>query len=306
MKVCKMIELTFINDLIEEQIIKGRLRWLANFNEIRKSYPIEDLTFPIYASGGLQEKGFLLSRIYSAMVTPRYKVHLLVYSAPEITREFLSKIVIALKRKFPSPDWVFLILVQGQPVNNSLKASIEDIDDKNLGVAAYGLGAKDTITSNNVLGRGLGKQLKPNEAKYENFDVPNYLKSFTATFVLGILLLVFLGLSGYTTAIQPVTILSMLVLAIIVGYAIYRSRYKMSVTIDSKGFKLREGNKITERKWSSFSGVSVFISPNLEVFLRLQSKDEKFDLPVSRTGLPRRETYSMVRQIIKGRQAATQ
>jgi hypothetical protein len=301
-----MIELTFINDLIEEQIIKGRLRWLANFNEIQKNYAIGDIIFPIYASGGLQEKGFLLSRIYSAMVVPRYKVHLTVFSAPEITRELLSKIITALKRKFPSPDWVFLILVQGQPIGNSLKGSIEEFDDKNLGIAAYGLGAKDTTTSNNVLGRGLGKQLKPYEVKYENFDVPNYLKSFTATFVLGILLLVFLGLSGYSLAIQPATILSMLVLAIIVGYAIYRSRYKMSVTIDSKGFKLREGNKVTERKWSSFSDASVFISPNLEVFLRLKSKDDKFDLPISRTGLPRRETYRMVRQILKSKQAPTQ
>jgi hypothetical protein len=301
-----MIELTFINDLIEEQIIKGRLRWLANFNEIRKGYAVDDIVFPIYASGGLQEKGFLLSRIYSAMVVPRYKVHLMVYSAPEITRDLLSKIAIALKRKFPSPDWVFLILVQGQPIGNSLKGSIEEIDDKNLGVAAYGLGAKETITSNNVLGRGLGKQLKPYEVKYENFDVPNYLKSFTATFVLGILLLVFLGLSGYTVAIQPATILFMLVLAIVVGYAIYRSHYKMSVTLDSKGFKLREGNKITEQKWNNFSGVSVFISPNLEVFLRLKSKDDKFDLPISRTGLPRRETYRMVREILKNKHAPTQ
>ena len=82
-----MIELTFITDLIEEQIIKGRFRWIANFNEIHRNHPIEDLIFPIYAAGGLQEKGFLLSRVYSAIVTPRYKVHLLVYTAPEISKE---------------------------------------------------------------------------------------------------------------------------------------------------------------------------------------------------------------------------
>src|SRR5512147_711764 len=104
-----MIELTFITDMIEEQILKGRFRWIANFNEIRRVYPIEDLTFPIYASGGLQERGFLLSRVYSAMVVPRYKVNLLVYTAPEISRDTLRKIVFALKRKFQAPDWVFLI-----------------------------------------------------------------------------------------------------------------------------------------------------------------------------------------------------
>ena len=296
-----MIELTFINDLIEEQIIKGRFRWLANFSEVRKSYPIEDLVFPIYATGGLQEKGFLLSRVYSAFVVPRYKVHLMVYSAPEITREVLGKIVVALKRKFPSPDWVFLILVQGQPITNSLKDSIEENDDKNLGIAAYGLGAKETITSNNVLGRGLGKQIKPNEAKYENFDVPNFLKAFTATFVLGVLLLIFLALSGFPLAIQPATIMILLVFSVILGYVIYKSRYHMSVVIDSRGFKLREGKKISERKWSSYSDVSVYISPKVEVFLRLKSKDDTFDLPLSRSGLPRRETYRMVKQIIKGK-----
>jgi len=296
-----MIELTFINDLIEEQIIKGRFRWLANFSEVRKSYPIEDLVFPIYATGGLQEKGFLLSRVYSAFVVPRYKVHLMVYSAPEITREVLGKIVVALKRKFPSPDWVFLILVQGQPITNSVKDSIEENDDKNLGIAAYGLGAKETITSNNVLGRGLGKQIKPNEAKYENFDVPNFLKAFTATFVLGVLLLIFLALSGFPLAIQPATIMILLVFSVILGYVIYRSRYHMSVVIDSRGFKLREGKKISERKWGSYSDVSVYISPKVEVFLRLKSKDDTFDLPLSRSGLPRRETYRMVKQIIKGK-----
>lgn len=294
-----MIELTFITELIEEELIKGRFRWLANFNEIRRSYAVEDLTFPIYASGGLQERGFLLSRVYSAFVTPRYKVHLLVYAAPEINRETLKKVVFALKRKFEAPDWVFLILVQGHPIDKTLKEGIEAIEDKNLGIAAYGLGAKETVTSNNVLGRGLAKQMKPNEAKYEKFDAPNYLKSFTATFVLGISLLIFLGLSGVTVAIQPATILIMLVLSIILGQIIYKSRYHMSVTLNSKGFQLREGKKLKEGKWSNYSGLSIFISPKVETFLRLKSKDATFDLPLSRVGLPRRETYNMVKQLMR-------
>ena len=301
MKVSRMIELTFITDLVEEQLIKGRFRWLANFNEIRRDYSVEDMVFPIYASGGLQERGFLLSRVYSAFVVPRYKVHLFLYTAPEISKESLKKVIFALKRKFEAPDWVFLILVQGQPIGKTLKDAIEEITDKNVGIAAYGLGAKETVTSNNVLGRGLAKQLKPNEAKYDNFDVPNYLKSFTATFAMGITLLVVLGLSGLAIAIQPATILVMLVISIVLGQVIYKSRYHMSVIIDSKGFKLREGRKTTEKKWRDYSGLSIYISPKLETFLRLKSKDETFDLPLSRTGLPRRETYNMVKQIIKGK-----
>jgi hypothetical protein len=129
--------------------------------------------------------------------------------------------------------------------------------------------------------------------------VPNYLKSFTATFALGVFLLVFLALSGAPQAIQPLTLMIMLVFSIIVGYVIYKSRYHTSVSIDSKGFQLREGKKVKEGKWSDYSGLSVFISPKLETFLRLKSKDATFDLPLSRTGMPRRETYSMVKQLIK-------
>jgi hypothetical protein len=296
-----MYELKFITDLVEEQIVKGHLRWLANFNEIRKDYPVEDITFPIYASGGLQEKGFFLSKIYSTLVVPKYKVHLLLYTSPEINPNFLRKIILALKHKFGSDDWVFVVLAQGQSIGKALKESIESVEDKTVGIAAYGVGAKEIVTSNNVLGRGLSKQLKLNEAKYENFDVPNYLKSFTVTFALGVFLLVFLAMSGVRqlAAQLPVALMILLIFSLIVGQVIYKSRYHMSVTINSKGFQLREGKKIKEGKWTDYSGLSIFVSPKLETLLRLKSKDATFDLPLSRVGLPRRETYSMVKQLMK-------
>jgi hypothetical protein len=297
--VLQVYELKFITDLVEEQLVKGHLRWLANFSEIRKDYPVEDLVFSIYASGGLQERGFFLSRIYSALVVPKYKVHLLLYTSPEINTNLLRKMILALKHKFGAEDWIFLVLVQGQSIGKALKETVESIEDKTVGVCAYGVGAKESVTSSNVLGRGLSKQLKLNEAKYENFDVPDYLKSFTATFALGILLLIFLALSGLRQATSLPTILFMVVFSIILGYVVYKSRYHMSVSIDSKGFQVREGKKIKEGKWTDYSGLSIFVSPRLETFLRLKNKDATFDLPLSRTGMPRRETYSMVKQLMK-------
>jgi len=298
--VFHVYELTFITDLAEEQLVKGHLRWLASFSEIRKDYAVEDITFPIYALGGLQEKGFFLSRIYSALVVPKYKVHFLLYTAPEINPSLIRKLILALKHKFGDQDWILVALVQGQPVGKALKDSVESIDDKAVGICAYGVGAKETVTSNNVLGRGLAKQLKLNEAKYENFDMPNYLKSFTVTFALGVFFLIFLALSGVRqlTSQFPLALLILLVFSIIIGQVIYKSRYHMSVTIDSKGYQLREGKKTKEGKWTDYSGLSIFVSPKLETFLRLKSKDKTFDLPLSRTGLPRRETYRMVKQLI--------
>jgi hypothetical protein len=141
--------------------------------------------------------------------------------------------------------------------------------------------------------------LSSGKVEYQKFDIPSYLKSFTVTFGLGIGLLVFIGLSGLPQAISPLTIVILLAMAIVIGQVIYRSRYHISVQLDNKGFRMREGDKIKERKWRDYNGLSLFISSQLETFLRLKSKDETFDLPLSRTGIPRRELYETVKQLIR-------
>jgi hypothetical protein len=292
--------------MVEEQIVKGNLRWLANFSEIHKDYAIGDVTFPIYASGGLRERGFFLSRIYSAMVTPKYKVHFLLYTATEINPKHLRKIVLSCKSKFGSDDWIFLGLVQNQPFEKATKEAITNTADKTVGIAAFSLASKEKVTSNNVLGKGLAKQLKLTEAKFEAFDVPNYLKSFTITLGFGVLILVILALSGWPQAIQPLTLLLITGFSLIIGYRIYKTRYHMSLSVNSKGFRLQEGKKAIEEKWSNYSDVTIYITPKMETCLRLHSKEDNFDLPVSRVGIPRREAFDAITQLVKKKQGATQ
>lgn len=296
-----MYELNFITDMVEEQIVKGNLRWLANFNEIHKDYVIGDITFPIYASGGLQERGFFLSRIYSALVTPRYKIHLLLYTAPEVNNKLLRKIILSCKNKFGADDWIFLGLVQSQPFEKTVKEAITNTADKTVGIAAFSLTSKETVTSNNVLGKGLAKQLKLTEAKFEAFDVPNYLKGFTIIFGLGTLMLIAIALSGVPQVFSN-TILTFLLLAVfslIAGHRIYKMRYHVTLSLNSKGFQLHEGRRLTEDKWSNYSDVTIYITPRLETCLRLHSKEESFDLPVSRVGISRKEAYNAIKQLIK-------
>ena len=296
-----MYELNFITDMVEEQIVKGNLRWLANFNEIHKDYVIGDITFPIYASGGLQERGFFLSRIYSALVTPRYKIHLLLYTAPEVNNKLLRKIILSCKNKFGADDWIFLGLVQSQPFEKTVKEAITNTADKTVGIAAFSLTSKETVTSNNVLGKGLAKQFKLIEAKFEAFDVPNYLKGFTMIFGLGTLMLIAIALSGVPQVFSN-TILTFLLLAVfslIAGHRIYKMRYHVTLSLNSKGFQLQEGRRLTEDKWSNYSDVTIYITPRLETCLRLHSKEKTFDLPLSRVGISRKETYNAIKQLIK-------
>jgi len=299
-------ELDFITDMVEEQVVKGNLRWLANFNEIHRDFVIGDLTFPIYASGGLQERGFLLSRIFSAFVTPRYKIHLLLYTAPEVNPSLLRRMILSCKNKFGKEDWIFLGLVQDQPFEKTVKDAITNIADKTVGIAAFSLASKETIISDNVLGRGLARQLKLTEAKFEGFDLPNYLKSFTIVFGLGTLSLVVIGLSGWSQAIHPLTLLLMAVFSLIVGYRIYKTRYHITLSLNRKGFQVQEGRKVTEGKWSNYTDVTMYITPKHEACIRLHAKKETFDLPISRVGISRKEAYDTIRHLVKKKQNTTQ
>ncbi|MEM2937483.1 MAG: hypothetical protein QXJ63_02930 [Candidatus Bathyarchaeia archaeon] len=297
-----MYELNFVTDVVEEQIVRGNLRWLANFTEIHRGYNVGDIVFPIYASGSLQERGFFLSKIFSALVTPKYKIHLFLYNSSSIDSKFLRKIILSLKSKFGRDDWVFLSLVQIQPLTKDFKNAIAEIKDRNVGVAAFSLAAKEAVSSQNVLGKGLIKQLKLTEAKFEAFDLPSYLKSFTIVLTLGVLFLAFLAISGLTQAIQPLTLLLLVAFSLIVGHKVYKTRYHTTLTLNSSGFQLKEGQKLTEGKWSDYKNATIYITPSREACIRLHSDKGTVDLPISRTGLSRKETYNTITQLIKGKQ----
>jgi hypothetical protein len=285
--------------MVEEQLVSGDLRWLANFNEIHRDYVLGDVVFPIYATGTLQERGFFLSRIYSALVTPKYKINFLLYTSEEIDPKFLRKIILACKSRFGPDDWVFLALAQSEPIGSVLKKTITEMHEKTLGIAAYSLKSKESVSSDNVLGRSLAKHVKLNEARFEAFDWINYLKSFTIVFVLGIALLIFISLSGLREAIQPLTLLLTAVFSLIVGHAVYKKRYHTTLTLSSKGFALKEGGATREGKWSDYSDAAIYVTPAREIYLRLSGKEKTFDLPVSRTRISRNEAYNTIKQLLR-------
>lgn len=293
-----MYELDFAIDMVEEQLVRGNLRWLANFSEIHKDYKVGDVTFPLYAYGSLQEKGFFLSKIFSTFVTPRYKVHLLIYTEQNFDPKLVRKLVLACKNRFEAEDWIFLGLIQKEAFQKATKDAIVNMADKNVGVVAYSLTSKEKVCSENVLGKGLAKQLKLTEASFEAFDLPNYLKSFTITFFVVILFLVFLTFSGLTNIVNPLSILIAIAISLVLGYQLYKSHYHVKLSIDGKGFQIWEGKNVRKWSWAEFSDVAIYVTPKRETCLRLYSKNGNVDLPLSRVGLSRKETYVIIKQLI--------
>ena len=291
-------ELDFITDMMEEQLAKGNLTWLANFKEIYRDYTLSSFIIPIYAVGSLTEKGFFLSRIFSFFVTPKYKIHLLLYTTTELTVKSLRKLILLCKRKFGADDWIFITLVQAKPIEKNLKNTVLNLADERVGVAAYSLASKSEISSDNVLGRALKKNLKLTEARFEPLNVPDYLKSVAIVFSLGTLFLVaLLFLEVYTNMV--LSLLIMLAFSIIVAYPIYKRRYHTVFSLNSKGFKLWKGRDLVEGRWSEYTDVSIHITPQHETHIRLYSKEGTFDIPLSKVGLSRKEAYNAIKQILK-------
>jgi hypothetical protein len=298
-----MDELSLTVDMVEEKIVKGNFRWLANFSEIIRDFQLEDLRIPLYASGGLEEKGFLLSRLFSTLVTPKYKVHFLLHTATEHDEKLLRKIVLACKRKFGEDAWVFLGLVQNKTMERSAKSFIERLEDPNVGIVACSLASKEEIVSKNVLGRGLRKQLKLTEAKFEAFDVPDYAKSLTIAMVFCLVVMlsiqVVFALPIFTLSALPFSVMGLLLFSVVVGHSLYKSRYHTALLMTTEGFELRKGPSVTKRKWADFRRATVYVSPKHEASIRLYGEIGKFDLPVSRTGLSRKDAYDSIAQLIR-------
>ncbi len=292
-------ELGFITDIVEEQLAKGHLRWLANFKEIHRDYNVGDITVPVYALGGLEEKGFFLSRIFSTFVTPKYKVHFLLFTSTEIDVKFLRKLVLSCKNTFGRDDWIFIELVQSRPLQKTVRDAVKSIADNRIGVVASSLASKDEVFSENVLGKGLKKQLKLTEAKFEIFDVPDYLKSLAIVFFLGTMMLVLLQLFFTIQVLSPVSLLLMFAFSAILGYSIYRTRYHTVLKLDAKGFEIFKGKSSTQGRWADFTDVAIYIAPNRESFLRLSSREGSLNMPISRVGISRKEAYNAIKQLIK-------
>jgi len=293
------LELSFIADMMEERLARGNLNWLANFTEIYRDYTIGDLTIPIYATGSLTEKGFFLSRIFSFFVTPKYKIHFLLYTSPQFSVKILRKLILSCKRKFGDDDWIFIALVQSKPIEKALKDTILNLADERVGVTAYSLASKKGFSSDNVLGRALQKHLNLTEARFEAINVSDYLKSVAIIFSLGTLLLVALLFVGLGSRNMPLSLLIMLAFSIIVAYPIYKRRYHTIFSLNSKGFKLWKGESLTKGKWSDYTDVSIHVTSQRETYIRLHSKGGTFDIPLSRIGLSRKEAYNAIKRILK-------
>jgi len=149
---------------IEKEMMKGRGRWIADFNESFRGYRVGDVTFDVFISGNTRMKGFLLSRMYSFFVNPNYEVGFFAISTDgenEPNRRALRKWILAVKACMRESEmrWTWLLLV-GQSPSDSVRKCVQEATDPTVGVAYVDVGSREVISADTYLGRQLRKYVK--------------------------------------------------------------------------------------------------------------------------------------------------
>ena len=97
---------------LENNLMVGSGRWIADFNESFWNYKINNLTFDFFLWGGMRPKGFALSRIAAVLILPNYNAACFA-CAGGLELMQLSPIVSAIHQVAEAKkiDWSWLVIV---------------------------------------------------------------------------------------------------------------------------------------------------------------------------------------------------
>lgn len=149
---------------IEREIMTGRGRWIAHFNESFRDFRIRDVKFDVFIKGNTRMKGFLLSRLFSHFLNPNYEVAFFILSdSPEKRldgkrlQRSLSSIRWHMERNYVKWSW---LIVVGKGINDATRKAVESVSDQTVGVLYVDSDTKQMIHCNSYLGRQMKKYIK--------------------------------------------------------------------------------------------------------------------------------------------------
>lgn len=139
---------------VERNLMLGAGRWVAEFNESFRNFPVGRYTFDLYVRGGTRPKGFLLSRLFAYFSLPSYNVAFYARHVPEgdVSLDDLRQAVYHRTTKH-NIKWTWLVLVRSGCFPEKLVKRVDSFDRMELGISLVNLADEDVETSANLLGR---------------------------------------------------------------------------------------------------------------------------------------------------------
>ncbi len=148
----------------EKEVMTGRGRWIADFNESFRDFRVQDVMFDVLIKGNTRMKGFILSRVFSHFLNPNYEVAFFILSVSpgkRIDRRHLQRPLSAIQwymeRNYVKWSW---LVVVGEGLDETIRRAVESVADQSIGVVYIDSASGETINSNSYLGRQIRKYVK--------------------------------------------------------------------------------------------------------------------------------------------------
>jgi hypothetical protein len=272
-------ELDFLEKL-EHELIEGKARWLAEFNESFRNVRLLHLDFDMVVEGSTRGKsGYLFSAILSRTMLPAYASSCFVKTLRGDTvfdAAELNKYVSGLQQYVRDKEakWSFLILVHSGNALGALGERIRSLNNDVIGVALVNIVTMEISHNSSLIGRSAGRIL-PKKWKISqqgvdatSQDVPDQAQGrqwSKLAFVFGLTLLGLTFLSFLLSAllIGSLTanrggLLVNIGLASVITYWYSKGKYYNRISLEDGGIMVQTGrNKPNFAKWSSFDLVSL-------------------------------------------------
>ncbi|MBI1802005.1 MAG: hypothetical protein HY259_14430 [Chloroflexi bacterium] len=148
---------------LEQNIMIGSARFVADFAESFQDYRVGDVTFDLMIRGGTRlRQGILMSRAYSYFVGPNHFVSCFVHlGAAEGARFHALTRAVTKFDKDEEMTWAWLVIVNRGPFSRGTVRLAELWEKKEIGIALVDCEAEEISGhSNNYLGRTLAKHVK--------------------------------------------------------------------------------------------------------------------------------------------------
>lgn len=139
---------------VERNLMLGAGRWVAEFNESFRSFPVGKHSFDLYVRGGTRPKGLLLSRLFAYFSLPEYNVAFFAKHVPKDDFN-LGELRKAIEDRAAKHNvrWNWLVLVRDGSFPAKMVKRVEGFDKPELAIALVNVENQDIDASSNVLGR---------------------------------------------------------------------------------------------------------------------------------------------------------
>ena len=143
---------------LEYNLMLGGGRWIADFNESFWKFSFYKVTFDMMLCGGMRIKGFALSRLASTILMPNYRAACFACPADPGLKQ-LPVAVKAVRGYMNDQEikWSWIVLINEGAFTKQAMTSVENNEDRDLGIALVNLQTQEIVTSNSYIGRRMGR-----------------------------------------------------------------------------------------------------------------------------------------------------